>query len=69
MGVNSRLAAVAVLVAAAGIGCGRGGSAVPAAGLAAGKIVLPFIENDYTQALSRAREAGLPIFIEVWAPW
>jgi len=30
---------------------------------------LPFIENDYPQALAKAREANLPLFVEVWAPW
>lgn len=30
---------------------------------------LPFIENDYAGALARAREANLPLFVEVWAPW
>jgi hypothetical protein len=34
-----------------------------------GGIALPFIENDYTGALTKAREAKLPIFVEVWAPW
>jgi hypothetical protein len=32
-------------------------------------IVLPFIENDYPKALAAAREANLPVFVEVWAPW
>lgn len=30
---------------------------------------LPFIEDDYELALSRARERGLPLFVDVWAPW
>ena len=34
-----------------------------------GGIALPFIENDYAGALTKAREAKLPIFVEVWAPW
>jgi hypothetical protein len=34
-----------------------------------GGIALPFIENDYAGALVKAREAKLPIFVEVWAPW
>ena len=34
-----------------------------------GSAVLPFVENDYSEALRRAREAGLPLFVEVWAPW
>ena len=33
------------------------------------KLALPFIENDYTAALAKAREAKLPLFVEVWAPW
>jgi thioredoxin-like negative regulator of GroEL len=31
--------------------------------------VLPFREDDYPSALAEARERGLPLFIEVWAPW
>ena len=34
-----------------------------------GGIALPFIENDYAQAISKAREQHLPVFVEVWAPW
>lgn len=34
-----------------------------------GASALPFIEDDYAAALSRAREAKLPLFVEVWAPW
>ena len=34
-----------------------------------GGIALPFIENDYAGAITKAREAKLPIFVEVWAPW
>lgn len=30
---------------------------------------LPFIENDYPRALSEARAQGLPVFVDVWAPW
>jgi hypothetical protein len=53
------LAAALALVA-----CGSRETAVPHGGLA-----LPFIENDYAGALARAREASLPVFVEVWAPW
>jgi hypothetical protein len=46
-------------------------------GIAAGRMapvtaprpVLPFIEDDYTRAVSEARARKLPIFIEAWAPW
>ena len=30
---------------------------------------LPFIEDDYTKALARARTKNLPIFVDAWAPW
>ena len=30
---------------------------------------LPFIDDDYTKALARARTKHLPIFVEAWAPW
>lgn len=35
----------------------------------AAKEVLPWIENDYSRAVSRAKSAGVPIFAETWAPW
>ena len=31
--------------------------------------VLPWIEDDYTRAVSQARARRLPIFVESWAPW
>jgi hypothetical protein len=60
-----RIATAALLMVAAGLACTPkpGGSAVER------KIALPFIENDFTLALARAREAKLPLFVEVWAPW
>jgi len=30
---------------------------------------LPFIDDDYTKALARARSTHKPIFFEAWAPW
>ncbi len=30
---------------------------------------LPWIEDDYAQALAKARAGNQPIFIEAWAPW
>jgi hypothetical protein len=30
---------------------------------------LPFVENDWPGALAAARERGVPLFIEAWAPW
>lgn len=39
------------------------------AGIAQAKEVLPFIEDDYTKAVSRAKTKNVPIFVEAWAPW
>jgi hypothetical protein len=39
------------------------------ASAAQAKEVLPWIENDYTKAIARARSADLPVFVEAWAPW
>jgi hypothetical protein len=33
------------------------------------KEVLPWVENDYTKAVARAKSAHVPIFAEAWAPW
>ena len=44
-------------------------TALSLAPLARAKEVLPFIENDYTKALSEAKRAHKPIFVEAWAPW
>jgi P pilus assembly chaperone PapD len=30
---------------------------------------LPFVQDDFARAKSAARQRGLPIFVEVWAPW
>jgi hypothetical protein len=30
---------------------------------------LPFIEDDYTKAVARAKAKDVPIFVEAWAPW
>jgi hypothetical protein len=30
---------------------------------------LPFIQDNYPQALARAKERKQPIFVECWAPW
>ena len=39
------------------------------AAAAAAALALPFVENDFSAALTRAKEAQLPLFVEVWAPW
>ena len=33
------------------------------------KEVLPFIEDDYSKAITRAKAKNVPIFVEAWAPW
>ncbi len=33
------------------------------------KEVLPWVENDYTKAVARAKAEHVPIFAEAWAPW
>jgi hypothetical protein len=58
-------AAAALLILSAGLGC----SPRPAGAPTGRPIALPFVENDFPQALARAREANLPLFVEVWAPW
>ena len=40
-----------------------------AATAASAKEVLPFIENDYTKAIARAKSTNRPLFVEAWAPW
>jgi hypothetical protein len=44
--------------------------ATPARNATAGpRMVLPFIQDDYTRALAEARARKVPLFIEAWAPW
>ena len=33
------------------------------------KEILPFIENDYSKALARAKTKNVPLFVDAWAPW
>ena len=33
------------------------------------KEALPWVENDYTKAVARAKSEHVPIFAEAWAPW
>lgn len=30
---------------------------------------LPFIADDYAQALAQAKAKNVPIFVDAWAPW
>ncbi len=38
-------------------------------GIASGPAHLPWIEDNYSQALADAKTRHLPLFVEVWAPW
>jgi hypothetical protein len=35
----------------------------------AAKEVVPFIDDDYTTAIARAKAKNVPVFVETWAPW
>jgi len=30
---------------------------------------LPFVPDDYPKALAAARQRGVPLVVDVWAPW
>jgi len=70
------LIAVPLLALAGALAVGSAGPARAAAGspparkaAAGSRMVLPFIQDDYTRALAEARARKLPLFIEAWAPW
>ena len=44
-------------------------AALTLAPLARAKEVLPFIENDYSKAVARAKAKNVPLFVDAWAPW
>ena len=60
-----RTALFAFMIVAAGFGCAPKPDGAPAGRSGS----LPFIENDFPQAMARASQANLPLFVEVWAPW
>jgi thioredoxin-like negative regulator of GroEL len=46
------------------------GAAPPAPpSVVASRAPIRFIEDDYARALAQAREAGRPMFVEIWAKW
>lgn len=61
--MNRRVQWSLVVVLAAG--CASNGAVTRAQAPAA----LQFIEDDYAAALTQARERGVPLFIDAWAPW
>jgi thioredoxin-like negative regulator of GroEL len=50
------------------VACTAANTNAPAAEAHAGS-PLPFIEDDYSRALAEAKAKGLPLFVDVWAPW
>ena len=44
-------------------------AALSLAPLARAKEVLPFIDDDYSKAVARAKTKNVPLFIDAWAPW
>jgi hypothetical protein len=40
-----------------------------AMGSAASGASLPWVEDDYSKAVTQARAKNVPIFVEAWAPW
>jgi hypothetical protein len=44
-------------------------AALSFAPLARAKEVLPFIDDDYSKAVARAKTNHVPLFVEAWAPW
>jgi uncharacterized membrane protein YbhN (UPF0104 family) len=60
-----RVGVVALVITAAAMAC----APKPGGGTVAEAVVLPFIENDFAQAVAQARQSNLPLFVEVWAPW
>ncbi len=69
LAVSSLLLACVLAVPSAAPARAAAGSK-PARKTAAGpRMVLPFIQDDYTRALAEARARKLPLFIEAWAPW
>jgi hypothetical protein len=40
-----------------------------AAALPAAAGGLPFVSDDYPRALADARARGVPLVVDVWAPW
>lgn len=61
--------ALAVVLAASAAAPARAASAAKPKRAAAPHLALPFIQDDYTRALTEARARKVPLFIEAWAPW
>ncbi|WP_163779106.1 thioredoxin family protein [Myxococcus vastator] len=51
------------------VACTAANTNAPGSDAAHAKGPLPFIEDDYARALAEAQAKGLPLFVDVWAPW
>jgi len=63
---------IMLALALAGAGCGRGEARkeeVSPAATTRRVGALTFHEDDYGRALAEARRRGVPLFVDVWAPW
>lgn len=67
---STMLALLGGAALASALGACAPGAERPGGGVTSAQpFALPFVENDFSTALARAREADLPLFVEVWAPW
>ncbi|MFP2959945.1 thioredoxin family protein [Myxococcus sp. 1LA] len=64
-----RLLAACLLLSSGLVACTAANTHVPAADASHAKGPLPFIQDDYTRALAEAQAKGVPLFVDVWAPW
>ena len=69
LAVSTLLLACALAVPSAGPARAAAGSKPVRNATAGSRMVLPFIQDDYTRARAEARTRKLPLFIEAWAPW
>ncbi|AKQ70752.1 Thioredoxin domain-containing protein EC-YbbN [Myxococcus hansupus] len=51
------------------VACTAANSNVPSADASHAGAPLPFIQDDYARALAEAKAKGIPLFVDVWAPW
>ncbi|GHG80053.1 thioredoxin family protein [Comamonas sp. JC664] len=63
-----RLFAVCLLLSGL-VACTAANSNVAPADASHAGAPLPFIQDDYARALAEAKAKGVPLFVDVWAPW
>jgi len=62
--LHARFAGLIALLA-----CGASAALATTTTRPAARMVVPFIEDDYTRAVAEARARKVPLFVEAWAPW